>query len=360
MIAALLLMACDKPEVLAADPPADPNPPAAPAPPAEVQPAALQAEDVARADSLLIVFAGNFDGTGTCRKKQLTGCDIYMAEYDLSRDSVRSVSALASRKGVAEDFPVVDPQGRFVLYQEEAERGHSLRYVIPGTLQQGLVAEHAREVAISMEGDMVGYTMEKPRRTFDVALRSVALEGGVPKLGPVTRMTSNERSTEPYFFPGGNEVAFYQKGQEAHSGQTRIHNRSTGEDVAFSDSNGCAHGTVSPGGTRMLCQRNSRMFVRERASLSDPWGPLTERAFPEVSDPDFPAGCTSISKGHPEFCASDDLLMVTYSCSKAGTLLDAQLMLFTWEGEVASLLSRRVADTIGHAGEARSGVCARM
>ncbi|MFT5680345.1 MAG: hypothetical protein ACI8RZ_001251 [Myxococcota bacterium] len=358
MIIALLLMGCDRPDVLAAEPPAAPAPPAVQ--PAAVQPAALQPDVAARADNIRIVFAGNFDGTGTCRKKALTGCDIYMAEYDLSRDTVRSVSALVGRKDVAEDFPVVDPQGRYVIYQEEAERGHVLKYVIPETLKQGTIADHAREVALSMEGDMIGYTHEKKRRTFDVVLRTIQVVDGEPQLGPVTKMTSNDRSTEPYFFPGGDEVAFYQKGLEAFSGQTRIHNRTTGEDTAFSDPVGCAHGTVSPSGTRMLCQRNSRMFTRERASVSDPWGPLTERPFPEVSDPDFPEGCTSITKGHPEFCASDDLLMVTYSCAKGQTLLNAQLMLFTWEGEVASLLTRRVADTIGHTGEARSGVCARM
>ncbi|MDG1480748.1 MAG: hypothetical protein P8R54_14225 [Myxococcota bacterium] len=356
MIFPLLMLACDQPAVHAADPPADPNT----AQPAVTQPAPIQPEEATSADWLRIVFAGNFDDSGPCRKKALTGCDIYMAEYDLSQDTVRSVSVLAGRKGVAEDFPVVDPQGRYVLYQEEEERGHTLKYVIPQTLQQGVIAKRAREVALSMEGDMVGYTMEKPRRTFEVILRTVQVIDGVPQLGPVTRMTSNDRSTEPYFFPGGNEVAFYQKGQAPRTGQTRIHNRTTGEDVAFSNPDGCAHGSISPSGTRMLCQRHGRMFTRERASVTDSWGSLQERPFPEISDPDFPDGCTGITKGHPEFCASDDLLMVTYSCAKEQTLLSAQLMLFTWEGEVASLLTRRVADTIGHTGEARSGVCTRL
>lgn len=349
MIVTLLMLACDQPALLSSEAPTTPP-----------QPTPMQPADAASADRLRIVFAGNFDDTGPCRKKALTGCDIYMAEYDLSSDTVHEVSVLAGRKGVAEDFPVVDPQGRYVLYQEEAERGHTLRYVIPQTLQQGVIAEHAREVALSMEGDMIGYTKEKQRRTFDVVLRTVTVVDGVPQLGPVTQMTSTDRGTEPYFLPGGDEVAFYQKGSGARTGQTRIYSRTTGKDVAFSDPDGCAHGTVSPSGTRMLCQSGGKMFTRERASAADPWGPLQKRSFPNISDPDFSDECTAITKGHPEFCASDELLMVTYSCAKGQALLSAQLMLFTWEGEVASLLTRRVAESIGHTGEARSGVCTRL
>jgi hypothetical protein len=312
------------------------------------------------AERVRIVLAASFGTDGTCRKKQLSGCDLFVAEYDLASMTLLSAERVTGEAGVAEDFPILDPGGRYVIYQRErVGRGaqHDLMYVSLTSGEEGTLVEHAREAALSHDGSLLAYTAYRPQRTFDIRLHPVTVSAdGVPQLGPAETLLGDGSSSEPYFMPGDEAVAYYRKGERAKTGQTRIHSRA-GADEDFSQADGCAHGSVSPSGTRMFCQSSGKLQYREKQDSR--WGPLQTRSFPSPEDPAF-ASCDRITFGHPEFCGSDDLVLTTYTCMNNNTLENAQMMLFDWNSGVVAHLTREMAAALGQEGEARSGACVRL
>ena len=78
---------------------ADPTPTAPAAPEPAAEPAAAPAAPAG--EELQIFIAGNFDGSGTCRKHALSGCDIFALDYDLSTHTLLEVTPLATTRGVA-------------------------------------------------------------------------------------------------------------------------------------------------------------------------------------------------------------------------------------------------------------------
>lgn len=319
---------------------------------------AVAAAEPAPAERIRVALAASFGTGGTCRKHELSGCDIFVAEYDLGTKTLLSAERVAGTAGVADDFPVLDPQGRYVIYQRERGKRHELMYASLVSGQSGKLVDAAREAALSHDGSLLAYTAYLPQRRFAVQLHTVSVSAdGVPALGPAETVLGGGSSSEPYFLPGDQALAFYQKGDRPHSGQTRILDRQAGTQEGFSEEDGCAHGTVSPSGARMLCQSSGKMRFREKQG--EAWGPLQSRSFPSPEDPAF-AGCERITFGHPEFCGSDSLVLTTYTCMNNNTLENAQMMLFDWDRGVVARLTREMAAMLGQQGEARSGVCARL
>ena len=307
---------------------------------------------------LLVAFAANLEG-GACHKGETSGCELWLANYDLGRHAVTRAARVAREAGAAADFPALSADGMALLYQRSGGGPPAIVAVHPETGATHTLVDKARHPVLDASGRLLAYNTEartgrgSPMQ-FDLVRRAVDWSSFPPSLGPAEVLTSDGRSTEPLLLPSG-EVAFYRKGEGKLTGNFEVLDPETGSRTPLGAPAGCAHGSVSPSGATVLCQRGSDLYLREVGS--EPWGQLGRRRFPRPEDPDLRA-CDQVTYGHPEFCGDDRHVLATYSCKVDGELAWARLYLFELGGEAKALFSEQVRALEGAASaQARSGVC---
>ncbi len=334
-------------DVVLLDPVQDAAPPTssaateAVAPPPSAGPGALQ-----------IVFAARMDGRGGCTKTDSRGCSLYLADLDAG-GAVTGARALSVRPGVAQDFPVIDPEGRFVVYQERERGPPRVSWVALVGDAGGTLLEGADHPALADGGSTLlsaAVSRSASSRRFDLQQTALRWTAGRLVAGKTSALTSSGTATEPVPFPDGTQMAWYEKGGGRGKGTTRIGDRAAAEGASFGPL-GCAHGAVSPDGSLFFCQRFRSYSVAELGSAS----PVPSSMSFDVS---LDSSCDRTTVGHTEFCGGAEWLLSTASCWKGDEIVNTEVILHDWEGRVRTRVSFDVGAQLGARDvQARSGTC---
>jgi|GEM_PF-4659349 hypothetical protein len=302
-----------------------------------------------------IVFSGTFGTTANCYKFDMTGCDLFVAEYDLAHQRVVSVTKLAGKEGLEESFPAQDPKGRFFLYDQRKGNTHNIySTAIDGTPTKLL--PNAKQVYISSDGSLVGYTEDLGGSKFNVVIRPISFLNGTIVLGDEEFISSDQESKEPIIFPGNNTVAYYRQGAEPLTGQTLLFDRTTKALFEFSPTNGCSHGTVSYDGLTFFCDVTSD--PKGRTFDGSSWSAYKPFPLSDAEKPDYFSDCDSVSYGHTEYCGDNDHLLTTLGCIKNGQSVAAKLAIITNTGKVVAHFNQQIESFMGAGdSQSRGGVC---
>ena len=324
--------------------------------PAEATPPAL-AEVLPEAagtgpGALQIVFAARMDGRGGCTKADTRGCSLYLAYLDAS-GVITEARVLSHRPGVAQDFPVIDPEGRFVVYQERERGPPRVAWVDLTGDAGGTLLEGADHPALADGGSTLlsaAVSRSASSRSFDLQQTELRWTAGGLVAGETVALTSTGRVTEPVPFPDGSRMAWYEKGGGRGQGTTYIGDRSGGEGVSFGPK-GCAHGGVAPDGSLFFCQRFGSYSVAELGA---------GRPAPSTLRFDLPldGACERTTVGHTEFCGGSAWLLSTVSCWQGDEIVNAEIVLHDWQGGVVARVSSDAGARLGARDiQARSGTC---
>lgn len=302
-----------------------------------------------------IAFSGSFENGGTCHKYDQTGCDLYLATYDLETNALISLQSLSDETESIETFPAVSPDAEYVLYQYERDGSMDMWYVIPETLERGLLIEHAQAPYLSMDGTLLAYWRKTGKNEFQSYLRTITWDGSSIELGPEELLTGSLSAKEPIIFPDNTLVAYYESGAEPMTGQTLILDRSTGEEFAFSRKDGCSHGSVSPDGSQFFCD------IYDLRDYDGSWSPLRTVSPQQPDSHPFSEDCEMITYGHAEYCGDSEYILATASCKIGTDTVAAALVFMDLEGAVIGWFHESIENELRVSGtQSRSGICTAL
>jgi len=101
-------------------------------------------KDITSGSLIDIVFSGTFDHGGNCHKYDQSGCDLYLASFDMNTGSVNSVDLLVGDEDAQETFPAIGPETEYVLFQRDFRSSVDIWYVVPETGKKGVLVEGAQ------------------------------------------------------------------------------------------------------------------------------------------------------------------------------------------------------------------------
>tara|TARA_Y100000310_G_C20639588_1_gene793141 strand:- start:11 stop:1066 length:1056 start_codon:yes stop_codon:yes gene_type:complete len=315
---------------------------------------AVASED---SNTISIFFAGSFHTGAPCQKYDGSGCDLYSTTYNFETNEIVSAERLTTNQNTAEEFPAVDPNNQFVLYQiKNVDGTPDIGYIILKTKEEGVLIENAKAPYISSDGTLFAYALDEAKDQSYIYLMDISFSNGEIVLSNERRITDTGNSKEPIIFPGNLYLAYYESSSEVQSGQTLIYNLETTEVFEFSYAgDGCSHGSVNYDASAYFCGTTGRYFE------DNSWSELTT-FIENPGDPNFfGEECEQITIGHSEYCGDNEHYLTTVSCKQGEDILYANLAIVNGEGEIKSLFHNQVVDYFGiEFASSRTGVCSEV
>ena len=320
-----------------------------------VKPARLREESSASAASaqatalsgrLTLVFAANLDGDESCTRDAHGGADLYRVDYDLATGEASNLRRLTDRAGMAEWFPALSPDGRWIVYdrEERPAPGRSRPVLHALDLESGadsLLAEDARFAAFSADGRTLFFSRQE-RGEHSLWKAEARADGSTFRLGPARQIADSRTGggilvEDPAPFPDGTTLAYHRKVDDTSGAQAAVIGADGSGPRALTPADGCGHVAVSPDGQAVACtrSRDGRLVIIRRAG--DTWGAPEDVALPDRPadyagfDPRF-GGVREVRHSYVEWLAPDLLLLTTHGADGARDFRIARLFLVRLDG----------------------------
>lgn len=256
-----------------------------------------------------VVFAGNLTSGGPCDSHEPWGCDLFRAELDPESWAVLAVEALPSEPDVADWFPAIDRDGRFVAYERMSTTEHTVMVQDPAT---GASAAFAT-------GRYPDFAHHDDRLTYDDGAATVHVAAWSAASGlPVA--TADEALTpggDPSFLPDDDALLLH-RNPDGEPTRVSRYDLGTGAVEDWSPVDGCGHASVAADGTLATCELGNG--ITGRAWDGAAWGeydllvgPLLPAEYGARYD-----GCELIHLTYPELCRDGDHVAVAVTCLVRG------------------------------------------
>ncbi|MFA6436096.1 MAG: hypothetical protein WCW30_03095, partial [Candidatus Gracilibacteria bacterium] len=182
------------------------------------------------ADSIKIVFASNLEEGESCHRDGATGCDLYLADYDLKNHEIKSVERLTFEIEGPEWFSDIDSQGEFIAYeaitQDSMERNiNTIDWMNLGSGAKGVLVESARFPDISADDAFLVYGNPVLN---NVMMADLVQEDEELELLNSKMITDAKISEDPALSPDNKSVIYHFR-TTSGSAQTKVLDRATGE-----------------------------------------------------------------------------------------------------------------------------------
>lgn len=279
--------------------------------------------DPTASNSIQIVFASNLEAGESCHRDGAMGCDLYLAEYDLENQTVKSVERLTDETDGPEWFADIDPRGENIAYESikddpDGKAANTIVWMNLETGKTGVLVEGARYPDISADG---AYLVYGDAVSKNVKMALLTEEKGL-QAGSPGALTEEAISEDPSISPD-NTLVIYHFHETNKPAQTKVLDIATGETFDFSGAIiGCGHATFNLDGSTGVCVLPKGDAIHARDYANGEWGELYDLA-PIYSPADFAefdaryAECNDVVLSYPAFCASNDYLLVGAQCLTA-------------------------------------------
>jgi len=279
--------------------------------------------DSTEAGSIKIVFASNLEEGESCHRDGATGCDLYLAEYDIENHDVKSVERLTFETEGPEWFSDIDSQGEFIVYeaitQDSMERNiNTIDWMNLESGAKGVLVESARFPDISADDAYLVYGNSVLNNVMMADLVQEEEEWGIAN----SKMITDAKISEDPSLSPDNKSVIYHFRTTSGSAQTKVLDRATGEMFDFTEAIGCGHATFNLDGSTAVCVMPKGTAIHARDYANGEWGELYDLT-PAYTVDDFVEvdaryeGCKDVVLSYPAFCGSNDYLLMGAQCLTA-------------------------------------------
>jgi hypothetical protein len=303
------------------------------------------------ARKIFFVFSSNLESSsgGACRD-DIKGADLYSAVYRVGDVTVSNLRKLTTKANEAEWFPVLAPEGDFILYNRTVPRNrgpaiNEIRYVRVKDGTDNLLLDNARFPSVSKDGRSIVFSMSgisggRICRTPLVRTQNRLETGDVSTVADSRH--GAEKVEDPSFFPDAGKIAFHLKEDKKSAAALGVISVDGTAFEKLTPDTGFGHASVSPDGDTIACtvSRSGRLAVINRGAAG--WGrPIELDLSTEPSDYLKYDGrfkdADKVAHSYVEWADSDLLFLSSHGADASGKFLFSKIFLVEFRKDKKSV-----------------------
>lgn len=163
--------------------------------------------------SFVIVFASNLTSQGGCHDGDVSGCDLFIVNYDAAKRTVDGLKQVVADPRQAEWAPAISPDGCWLAYNTSngaGAFGSAITHIASGATSA--IPGSARFPTWASDGKSLAWSVREngADAVYVAGVNASCAEGNVAVASTQPVLPQKDRATGasfPRFFPGGNQLA---------------------------------------------------------------------------------------------------------------------------------------------------------